>query len=157
MASKPRNPNVGAVVTGTQDDLASLSGILGYRADDHPESPASADPLQQNGGQYSGAEDIEQNGDGDWFSFTTAGGTVSFTVSTPTGGMLCVRGHHHANNSVDYSDQTASGASPVSVQANLPAGAYRLFVGASGYGNLGQYSISGAEYRAAIHGSQHLR
>jgi autotransporter-associated beta strand protein len=141
-----------AITTGaTQDDLDVLSNVLGYRADDHPDYFTAGDPLQQSGGQYSGSGIIERNGDADWFSFTTAiGGTVRFTVSTPVGGMLAPRVElAYAVPLIGYgvlADQTASGASPVTVQADLTAGTYFLFVGASGYGNLGQYSISGVNF-----------
>jgi hypothetical protein len=150
------------IVTGTQDDLAGLSSVLGYRADDHPNSPASADPLYYDGSQYSGSGIIERSGDSDWFSFTTTGGSVRFTVSdgtvapslgTPVGGMLAPRvAITNADNTITYSDVTATGASPVTVQAdNLAAGTYRLFVGASPSGNpggynVGQYNISGLNF-----------
>ena len=69
----------------TQDDLAIMSGSdynVGYRNDDHGNSTGAATALRRNGDALVGNGIIERTTDQDYFSFSTGGGTVSFSVNT---------------------------------------------------------------------------
>ena len=63
----------------TQDDLAIIASKVGYRADDHGDSAATATALAGPGAPTTG--NIERTGDVDWFTFNAAAGTASLTLA----------------------------------------------------------------------------
>ena len=78
-----------------QDDLAVIAakiakttGGTGYRADDHGNTAAAANPLSISGSNVSGSGVIETIGDADFFSFTTTTGNIDLTVSPAADGPM---------------------------------------------------------------------
>jgi len=147
-----------AYASQTQDDLAIIAGNtngFGYRADAVGNTPATATALTASGSTLAGAGIIETRTDVDVFSFNTAGGSVSLTVSGAADGqnmdvlveILNASGQVVASTNPDtMTDAT--------VNATLDAGTYYLRVdgtgratattgGYSDYGSLGQYTIQG--------------
>jgi serralysin len=134
--------------SSTQDDLAIISSAtngFGYRPDDHGNTRALADQLTEpNGVDLSGSGVIEQNTDVDYFHFTSDGGTVSIRADVaPLGPMLDLAlSLTDANGNVLSAADTASLGE--SVSAIVPAGDYYLAVSShGGYGDIGQYTITG--------------
>lgn len=131
-----------------QDDLDVLSRSangFGYRADDHGNSPLTADPLDVPDGVHaSGAGVIETTADADYFKFSSPGGTVSLTADVaPFGPMLdlALSLTDASGNVLAFSDTASLGET---VSALVPAGDYYLAVTSHGaYGDIGQYTISG--------------
>jgi hypothetical protein len=147
-----------AYASQTQDDLAIITGStngFGYRADAVGNTPATATVLTDSGSTLAGSGFIETRTDLDVFSFTTAGGSVSLTVSGSADGQ-------NIDLSIailDASGQVIASANPdtmtdATVNATLNAGTYYLRVDGTGrgsatsdgytdYGSLGQYTIQG--------------
>lgn len=132
----------------TQDDVAIIAGSangFGYRPDDHGGTPAAASPVTQvSPTSISAAGVIEKLSDADAFTFTTGGGTDTFTVSrAANGGMLDatltledLRGNVIASADSASLDET--------ITATLTTGTYVLVVGSHGvWGDIGQYTLSG--------------
>ena len=136
-----------------QDDLkilsssgGSLTNNFGYRPDDHGSTLATADPLSLAPDySLSGYGIIEKNTDADYFSFTTPGGTAHLIADVaPFNPMLDL--------SMSLFDAggnlVASEAKPSlgeSITAALAPGSYTLGIfSAGGYGDLGQYWLSGS-------------
>ena len=135
-----------------QDDMAMISALgstannFGYRADDHPSTPLSAEALVVSP-QFtvSVAGIIEQTSDGDYFSFTTAGGYSIFDAQVAQFGPtldLSLRLLDSAGNVL----ATSAGSSlSEHIEYHLPAGSYVLgILSAGNYGDVGQYSLSGS-------------
>lgn len=142
----------------TQDDLAIIAGStngFGYRGDAVGNTPATATALTASGSTLAGSGIIENRTDLDVFSFTTAGGSVSLTVSGDANGQ-------NLDVSIailDASGQVIASANPdtmtdATVNATLSAGTYYLRVDGTGrgsatsdgytdYGSLGQYTVQG--------------
>jgi hypothetical protein len=133
----------------TQDDLRLLVRNFSYRIDDHPGSPlgslGAADALLLGADQsISGFGVIEKSTDADFFSFVTAGGPAIINADVaPFAPMLDLSlGLYDAAGNPLVSAATASLGE--SISAFLAPGTYKLGVfGAGGYGDLGQYFISG--------------
>jgi len=147
-----------AYASQTQDDLAIIAGStngFGYRADAVGNAPAAATALTVSGSTLAGSGVIETRTDLDVFSFSTAGGSVSLTVSGAADGQ-------NIDLSIailDASGQVIASANPdtmtdATVNATLNAGTYYLRVDGTGrgsatgdgytdYGSLGQYTIQG--------------
>jgi len=138
--------------TTMQDDLSVISNTatnrFGYAADDHV---SAADPLAVSGLAVSGYGVIERMTDTDAFSFTTGSGAVSLTVdSAKYGGMLDLKlSLYDANgNVVATANNQVLGES---LNVTVAAGSYKLVVASNGsYGDLGQYSITGAVAAQAV-------
>lgn len=142
--------------TTYQDDMAIIAGGnngFGYRADDHGNSIGAATALSLSGTALSGSGVIEQMTDADYFSFSTSGGSVSFTAAVgsyvlgQTGSSsgatldLQLELRDASGNLIASADTASLGES---VSANLAAGTYYLVVRSHGsYGDVGTYSISG--------------
>ena len=143
-----------------EDDLAIIASStynVGYRADDHSNSTAGATALTRNGTSLAGNGIIEQTADQDYFTFTTGGGTVSFTVNTvPRYGDLDIvaRLYDSGGGLLGTYDTAGGGNLNVSFSTSLSAGTYYLSVDGTGSGNpatdgysdyasLGTFSISG--------------
>ncbi|OON66037.1 carbohydrate-binding protein [Hymenobacter sp. CRA2] len=145
----------------TQDDLAIMASAtynVGYRADDHGNSIATATALARNGNGLSSNGLITTTGDQDYFSFSTAGGTASFSVNTVSryGNLdIVARLFNSAGSLLGTYDTGGGGNLNVSFSASLGAGTYYLQIdgtssgnpvtdGYSDYGSLGTFSISGS-------------
>jgi hypothetical protein len=139
----------------TQDDLAVISSLttnkFGYRTDDWGNSPAAATELTVSGNDFSSSGVVETTADLDYFSFTTAtGGAVTFhgAVSQYNPMLDLKLQIRDASNTVLASADTTSLGETVS--ANLAAGTYYVVVGShGGYGDVGQYAVSGSVTPAA--------
>lgn len=147
-----------AYANNTEDDLAIIAGStngFGYRADAVGNTPATATALTASGSTLAGSGIIENRTDVDVFSFNTAGGSVSLTVSGAADGQ-----NLDASIAIlDASGQVIASANPdtmtdATVNATLSAGTYYLRVDGTGrgsatsdgytdYGSLGQYTIQG--------------
>lgn len=135
--------------TAFQDDMAILASAvngLGYRPDDYGNTLATAAALPITSGQFQLSGLIHQTSDLDLFSFTTSGGLASFQLSVaPYGPNLdAVLQLWDASGQVLASSQPAS-AFGASLSLTLDRGTYYLVAGsAGGYGNVGQYTLSGS-------------
>jgi len=138
-----------------QDDLAIIGGQNGFtfRADDHGNTPATATALtgsSPTAGGFIGTRD-----DVDAFAFTTAGGTVSFTISTiPLGSDVDLSAQILNASGTVVATANPLGALNATLSASLPAGTYTLVIdgvgegtatakGYTDYASLGAYTISG--------------
>jgi hypothetical protein len=123
-----------------QDELAVISGTIGYRAD-----VATATALSVSGTTYSGTGIIEQISDSDYFSLTTSAGTLGFQVNVaPLGAMLdaVLELRNSAGTLLYQADTSSLGESLPSM--NVVAGTYYVVVRSKGnYGDVGQYTVSG--------------
>lgn len=158
--------------TAGQDDLAILTNAnngLTFRADDHGNSVATATAITVRAGVESLTGVIQENGDSDWFRFSTAGGVANISVSgldlttqlsqitgqrfgsasQTDGGITPNRGTNldpvvnlYDANGVLVAGDTTLGDLTAAVSANLVAGTYYIEVsGAAQYGNLGQFTV----------------
>lgn len=148
----------------TQDDLASISGYLPYRTDDHGDSPAGATLWIGGDGSVDQTGVVETSSDPDYFEFTTGAGTVSFSATT----YQCDNSTRGTNLDLllelrDGSDNVVASNNPdigtdAALTFDVPtAGTYYLVVNPSGagtptanpptgysvYGSLGQYTVTG--------------
>ncbi len=140
-----------------EDDLAIITTQNGfsYRSDPQPSTPAGAPALAVSGTSVSGSGIIETDSDTDTFAFTTSGGAVSLTALGDAASqnldvlaeILDAIGNVLAASNPDT-------ATDSTVSASLAAGTYFVRIsgvgrgdplagGYTGYGSLGQYSISG--------------
>jgi hypothetical protein len=135
-----------------QDDLAVLSRTgtltpnLGYRADDHRDAPDLADPLDITADfSLSGHGIIERTSDADFFSFSTPGGTAHLVADVaPVAAMLDLSMSLY-DSAGQLIRMAATASLGESMTVTLDPGVYRIGVtSAGGYGDIGQYSISGS-------------
>ena len=134
--------------TTIQDDMAVISSStngFGYRPQDHGQSIATANALSLSGTNVSGSGIIEKTSDTDFFSFSTAAGSVTLNVNTIAFGATM-----HAKlqlfNASGTLIATAANANTLgqTITATLAAGTYYLSVDSYGqYGDVGQYTVSG--------------
>jgi hypothetical protein len=131
----------------TQDDLFGITAVngFGYRADDHGSTAALADVLEViDGTSAHGAGIIERMTDVDYFRFSSTGGLVQLTADVaPYGPMLdlALSLVDSGGNVLAFADTASLGET---VSALVPAGDYYLAVSShGGYGDIGQYTISG--------------
>jgi hypothetical protein len=135
--------------SSNQDDMAVLSrpaNGFGYRPDEAGNTAGTASPLQMSGTQLSGSGVISTTSDLDYWSFTTGGGAISLNVGVPSGvNNLDVRAQLvDAGGNVVVGWQDFSTTFGATINANVPAGSFRLVVGShGGYGDVGQYTVSG--------------
>ena len=152
-----------------QDDLAIIAARLNTRSDDHAGTDASATPLTTNGPTVQQRGSIETTGDGDTFTFSTAGGPASLRI-TPNPNELTT---NKVALDVVAELRDAAGALVVrsdpadvtsaTIDATLPAGTFFLRVSGTGvgtplanppsgytsYGSVGSYVITGTLVPAA--------
>jgi hypothetical protein len=135
-----------------QDDMAVIAGAqngFGFRADDHPTTMATAEPLVMTPhnatlGETGTAKGIiEQTSDFDIFKFTTTGlSTVQVLVDPAQyGPNLMPRLELW---SADHTLAASATGSPTTqtVSAQVGAGTYYVFVESYGdYGDVGQYTV----------------
>lgn len=153
----------------TQDDLATISGKLGYRPDDHGDTAASATRLVLSGtnvvsttletdptnGNTANKGVLERNTDVDVFTFD-AGGAVKLTVTPWTNSMSTKGGNldvalelRDAANTVLATNNPATDTF-ATVQATLAQGTYYLYVRNTGAGAPTNSSPTGYTSYASI-------
>lgn len=134
--------------TTYQDDmaiLASQNNGFGFRADDYGNTMATAGAFSLSGTSFNVYGTLATNGDIDAFRFTTSGGTASINLGAAQygnnlDGVLELR-DANGNLIVMASPSDSFGAS---ISRTLSAGTYYVMVHSSGgYGNVGQYTVSG--------------
>ena len=134
-----------------QDDLSVLSGVLGYRPDDHGNDAEHATALTVEGNVVRGSGLIATTTDVDYFSFDTDAGQISLTAAPlESGGNLDVRLELRdaLGNLLVAADPPDSLSATITIA--VVGGSYRLVVASHGaYGDVGQYSIHGTIVRAA--------
>lgn len=141
----------------SEDDLQRITTLngFGYRADQVGDTIGSATPLNGSSGVRSASGILETTGDRDVFSFSTAGGSCSFTAlgDAPSQNVDVLLEILDAGGSVIASANPDT-LTDATVSATLSAGNYFLRVsgtgrgdvladGYSNYGSIGQYVISG--------------
>jgi len=141
--------------TTIQDDMAVISSStngFGYRPQDHGQSIATANALSVSSANVSGSGIIEKTSDTDFFSFSTAAGSVTLNVNTIAFGATL-----HAKlqlfNASGTLIATAANANTLgqTITATLAAGTYYLSVDSYGqYGDVGQYTVSGTVATAQV-------
>jgi len=142
----------------TQDDLAIIDGKLGYAADDHGDTRATASTLAVGGDGSVVASNpeldphnllpenkgvIDSSSDVDVFSFAAGAGTIDLTVDPAWDAFYRATSRRGANLDVEAELQDVNGntlavSDPVddtyaNVSASVPAGTYYLLV--AGVGN----------------------
>jgi hypothetical protein len=140
--------------TTYQDDmaiLASQNNGFGFRADDYGNTMATAGAFSLTGTSFNVYGTLATNGDIDAFRFTTSGGTATINLGVAQfgnnlDGVLELR-DANGNLIVMASPGDSFGAS---LSRTLSAGTYYVMVHSSeGYGNVGQYTVSGTIAGAA--------
>jgi|GEM_PF-1695828 len=139
-----------------QDELAILASAtngFGYRADDWANVAASASAIVGTNVNIAGV--IERVGDIDMFAFTTGGGAVNLTLNVAQFGanLDAELRIERADGTVVVASDPANGLG-ASISTTLAAGTYYIVARgstslANQYGNLGQYTITGALPAAA--------
>jgi hypothetical protein len=140
----PADTGHGAAI---QDDEAVIAGAangFGYRPDYYGQAEQTATPLTVGNGQIGQVGVIDAPTSADYFTFTTTGGTASFTVATAAVGPTL-----HARLELwSAAGVVAVGDSPTSlgasISATLAAGKYYVVVRShGGHGDVGQYTLTG--------------
>ena len=143
-----------ASATSDQYDTHILATRLGYRPDVNNHDIAHATPLTVTGGvNLSASGIIEQPTEKDLFSFTTGAGQVTLNVlHNSYGGMLdcALLLYRQDGTLLQTVDPVLSLTAPdygldAAFSGYLDAGTYYLGVAShGGYGDLGQYTVTGA-------------
>lgn len=151
-----------ANANNTQDDLAVITSNqnVSYRADSNGgDTIGSATPLSIASGTINQSGIIERNTDVDIFSFSTAAGPISITLTTiPVGSdanlNVAFTIYDSVGSVITTIDPTSSPGATYS-NASFPAGTYYLKIdgvsegdplitGFTDYASIGQYDISGS-------------
>ncbi|MBQ9873453.1 MAG: hypothetical protein IJM30_03225 [Thermoguttaceae bacterium] len=139
----------------TEDDLAIIAGVVGYRADDHSNSRFGATSLVFGASETLATGIIEQNTDVDFFTFTTSG-SVDLTVGGLGEGITNLDVLLNLYDAGGALLQTFDPTDTLNAVATIPgAGTYYLSVEGTGlveggdviytdYGSLGAYYITAA-------------
>jgi hypothetical protein len=134
--------------TAYQDDLAILSGSnngFGYAADDYGGTAGTAANLPVSGTSVNVSGVIGRVDDVDFFTFTTGGGTVDFTLAVDTFGpnldsILELRD----SSGVILVTASPTGSYGASLSYTVGAGTFYLVArGMGDYGDMGRYRITG--------------
>jgi hypothetical protein len=135
--------------TQYQDDMAIISNAkngFGYRDDSTGNKMATAKALTvDSSGNVSGSGILISTTDTDFWSFTTGGGQITLNVNVASGvnNLWAKLVLEDANGNVIASNDPTSGYN-ASVTVNVKAGTYYVVAEShGGYGDVGQYSISG--------------
>jgi hypothetical protein len=97
----------------TEDDLAEIAALTGYRPDDHPDTTAAPSVLA---GNVVIAGEIEQTGDRDVFAVDVLAGTLSVQLRPPPGEAAW------SNLAAKLTVRNAAGAVVASVLPDTPSG-----------------------------------
>lgn len=133
-----------------QDELAILSGVLGYRADDHSDTISFATGLGELPfvSSLTASGVIAAMGDVDYFSFSTGGGLVSIDLRLPDGAnldgklQLWGEGWGWWSEFEMLAEAEPADALNAGLEIRLDAGTYFVAVAGHGrYGDLGQYTL----------------
>ena len=132
-----------------QDDVAVLAdgtNGFGFRADDYGNTINTATPLTVSSNQVSAAGIISTLSDQDFFSFWSGAGQISLSVNVAAvGANLDAKLELRKATGELVATADPSGTLGATIIATVAAGEYRLVVMSHGtYGDLGQYTISGA-------------
>ncbi|MFC1499093.1 choice-of-anchor D domain-containing protein [Verrucomicrobiota bacterium] len=148
----------------TEDDLADISGVLGYRLDDHGDRRQNATLMTVFGPEISASGVIEQTDDEDVFEFAALAGPFTVTgapyraASGPWGGMLDMILELRDSGGGLITSSNPSAETRASISTTLPSdGTYYLHVLPTGvgtplnnpptgytvYASLGQYTLAG--------------
>ena len=141
----------------TENDLSKITSLngFGYRVDQVSNTIASASPLSGSSGSRSASGILETTGDQDVFSFSTAGGSCSFSATgDATSQNVDVLLEVLDANGALISSGNPDSLTDASVSLTLAAGNYFLRVsgvgrgdiladGYSNYASIGQYTITG--------------
>lgn len=130
----------------TQDDLAFLASVLGYRQDDAGADVQSATTLDFTNGQTAIDGVIDRMGDVDAFQIHSDGGLAVFNVSSNLlGANLVLTAELKSLSGETIVRAGSTDLSTAGLQAQLPAGDYLLIVTSNGeYGSVGQYHLEGS-------------
>src|SRR5262249_14471119 len=132
-----------------QDDMSIIArstNRFGYRADDYGNSITAASALSVVNNQFSVNGVITTTSDVDYFSFSTTGGSASFSLTVPSSvadldGRLELR---NASGTI-IASADPSGTLNASLTATLTAGTYYVVVASHGsYGDVGTYQLAGS-------------
>ena len=158
------------LANNTEDDLAIISGRLGYQTDDYGDTNGTAAPVAVAGNTISALGVISQTGEADRFSFTTGAGNVAITASPfrsavdTYGGNLDIQLELiDAGNNV-LSTTNPAATTGLTLNTTLAAGTYYLRItgvgtgtplsstptGYTSYASLGAYNLSGTIAVAAF-------
>jgi hypothetical protein len=135
-----------------QDDIAIISDLptnsFGYRTDDAGNTQATAVPMSVSGQTRSASGVIEQINDTDYYSFTTAGGSVTINLTgAPVGQMLDPKIVIY-NASGQQVAQADTSALTETLTISLPSGTY--YAAVSGHGLVTVTgSVAGGDYGKA--------
>ena len=140
----------------TQDDLAIIAGKVGYRSDDHGNTPGTATPLSVTGGTTISSTTpendltnanpvnkgvLERNTDVDVFSFVTGTGTISLAVNPwdqpagTNGGNLDVLLELRDEAGGLLASNNPAGQTTASITASVSQGVHYLHVRNTGTGD----------------------
>ena len=134
--------------TTIQADMSVISSAtngFGYKAPEHGQSIATASAMSVSGTSVSGSGIIAQTTETDFFSFSTAAGSVTLNVNTIAFGATL----HAKMQLFDASGNllaTVANANTLgqTITDTLAAGTYYVSVDSYGqYGDVGQYTVSG--------------
>jgi fibronectin type 3 domain-containing protein len=131
-----------------QDDMAIIANAkngFGYRDDSTGNSIASANQLTLSAGQVSGSGILISTSDTDFWSFSTLAGQITLNVNVASGvnNLVAKLVLEDANGNVVATVDANNGYN-ASLTTTVGAGTYYVVAEShGGYGDVGQYSISG--------------
>lgn len=143
-----------AGANNTEDDLAIIASYVGYRPDDHGDSPASATTVQ-SGLTFAEAGIIGGDDDVDLFEFTTSGGEVTLAAQPdPVSPNLDILLEIRSGSRKLLHSANPPGALDASLTVSLPAGTYYASIrgvgagdpatnGYSAYASKGAFTLTG--------------
>ena len=130
-----------------QDDLAVISSStngFGYRPDDYGNTQFSATNLTGTNGTVGASGIIEKSTDVDVFSVTTPAGLVSFNLAVAKFGPMLDASVAVVDPFGTVVAKAATASLGETLNVSLLAGTYYIYVSsAGGYGDIGQYELSG--------------
>ena len=131
-----------------QDDVATLAGSnngFGLRADDYSDTTAAPSTLAASGGNVNMKGIIEDYRDSDVWKFSTGGGTVRLNLAVASyGANLDAILELKSTSGQVIASANPTGSFSAALSASVAAGTYYVVARASGgYGNMGQYTLTG--------------
>ncbi len=138
----------------TQDDLALIASYVGYRADDHGDTMATATYVPV-GTQFSVSGIISGQNDVDVIAFATGAGSIALNLTSGTeDANLDLAAELRDSNGTLVATSNPATSLGASFNLSVPAGTYFVFVrgagyldplttGYSAYGSIGSFQITG--------------